>query len=138
MRIYTPSRNRSFLTTPIRKRSPGSLLAVCAQISVTKHSRFVQEILKWRHTGFNIHSQVKTQTKSEAERVGKYMIRPLELTFEAEWPPPPHQQGFLWQPRKKRSISEGFFVDFLTTLLSLHLVPQPIPRKTLPEYHQYF
>jgi len=37
----------------------------------------VQEILGWRHTGFNVHSQVRAQTKSEAETVGKYMIRPL-------------------------------------------------------------
>jgi hypothetical protein len=51
----------------------------------------VEKILRWRHTGFNIHSQVKTQTKCEAERVGKYMIRHLELTFEAERLPPPHQ-----------------------------------------------
>jgi hypothetical protein len=37
----------------------------------------VEKILGWRHTGFNVHSQVRAQTKSEAERVGKYMIRPL-------------------------------------------------------------
>jgi len=37
----------------------------------------VQKILGWRHTGFNVHSKVRAQTKSEAERVGKYMIRPL-------------------------------------------------------------
>jgi hypothetical protein len=37
----------------------------------------VQKILRWRHTGFNVHSKVRTQTKSEAERVGKYMIRPV-------------------------------------------------------------
>jgi hypothetical protein len=37
----------------------------------------VQKILGWRHKGFNVHSQVRAQTKSEAERVGKYMIRPL-------------------------------------------------------------
>ena len=30
---------------------------------------------KFLHTGFNVHSQVRAQTKSEAERVGKYMIR---------------------------------------------------------------
>jgi ribosomal protein S27E len=35
------------------------------------------KILRWRHTGFNVHSQVRAQTTSEAERVGKYMIRPL-------------------------------------------------------------
>jgi len=30
-----------------------------------------------RHTGFSVHSQVRAESKSEAERVGKYMIRPL-------------------------------------------------------------
>ncbi|MBW6500295.1 MAG: transposase [Bacteroidales bacterium] len=37
----------------------------------------VQKILRWRHTGFNVHSKVKAQTKRVAERVGKYMIRPV-------------------------------------------------------------
>jgi hypothetical protein len=37
----------------------------------------VQKILSWRHIGFNVHSQVRAQTKSEADRVGTYMIRPL-------------------------------------------------------------
>jgi len=37
----------------------------------------VQKILRWHHTGFNVHSQVRAQAKREAERVGKYMIRPL-------------------------------------------------------------
>jgi hypothetical protein len=37
----------------------------------------VEKILRWRHTGFNVHSQVRAQTTSEAERVGKYMIRPV-------------------------------------------------------------
>jgi len=37
----------------------------------------VEKILCWRHTGFNVHSKVRAQTRREAERVGKYMIRPL-------------------------------------------------------------
>ena len=37
----------------------------------------VQKILRWRHTGFHVHSKVRTTSKREAERVGKYMIRPL-------------------------------------------------------------
>ncbi|MEA2005246.1 MAG: transposase [Acidobacteriota bacterium] len=37
----------------------------------------VRKILHWRHTGFSVHSKVRAETKSEAERVGKYMIRPL-------------------------------------------------------------
>jgi len=39
--------------------------------------QLVQKILRWRHTGFNVHTKVRTTTKREAERVGKYMIRPL-------------------------------------------------------------
>ena len=37
----------------------------------------VQKILRWHHTGLNVHSQVRAESKGEAERVGKYMIRPL-------------------------------------------------------------
>ena len=29
------------------------------------------------HSGFSVHSKVKAETRKEAERVGKYMIRPL-------------------------------------------------------------
>jgi hypothetical protein len=36
-----------------------------------------ERILSWRHTGFNVHGLVRTKTKPEAERVGKYMIRPV-------------------------------------------------------------
>jgi len=38
---------------------------------------WAERILSWRHTGFSVHSLVRARTKSEAERVGKYMIRPL-------------------------------------------------------------
>jgi hypothetical protein len=38
---------------------------------------WAERILSWRHTGFNVHSRVRAKTKREAERVGKYMIRPL-------------------------------------------------------------
>jgi len=37
----------------------------------------VQKILQWRHTGFNVYSKVRTESKEETERVGKYMIRPI-------------------------------------------------------------
>ena len=37
----------------------------------------MQKILRWRHSGFNVHSKVRAETKHEAERVGKYMIRPV-------------------------------------------------------------
>jgi hypothetical protein len=35
-----------------------------------------ERILSWRHTGFNVHSRVRARTKTEAERVGKYMPYP--------------------------------------------------------------
>jgi hypothetical protein len=38
---------------------------------------WAERILSCWHTGFNVHSQVRAKTKKEAERVGKYMIRPL-------------------------------------------------------------
>jgi hypothetical protein len=38
---------------------------------------WAERILSWRHTGFNVHSRVRTKTKLEAERVGKDMIRPV-------------------------------------------------------------
>jgi hypothetical protein len=48
-----------------------------------------QKILGWRHTGFNAHSKVRAQTKREAERVGKYMVRPFlslkRLFFDETW-----------------------------------------------------
>jgi hypothetical protein len=38
---------------------------------------WAERLLSWRHTGFSVHSLVRAKTKSEAERVGKYMIRPI-------------------------------------------------------------
>ena len=37
----------------------------------------VEKIMGWRDSGFSVHSQVRAKTREEAERVGKYMIRPL-------------------------------------------------------------
>ncbi|MFW6161034.1 MAG: transposase [Acidobacteriota bacterium] len=34
-------------------------------------------MLYWRHTGFHVHAKVRTESKKETERVGKYMIRPI-------------------------------------------------------------
>ncbi len=37
----------------------------------------MEKIAGWRHSGFSAHSKVRAEIKEEAERVGKYMIRPL-------------------------------------------------------------
>ena len=46
---------------------------------------WAERILTWPHSGFNVHSLVRAKTKIEAERVGKYMLRPIlaldRLTF---------------------------------------------------------
>jgi hypothetical protein len=46
---------------------------------------WAERILSWPHSGFNVHSLVRAKTKIEAERVGKYMLRPVlaleRLTF---------------------------------------------------------
>jgi ribosomal protein S27E len=38
---------------------------------------WAERILSWPHSGFNVHSLVRAETKTEAERVGKYMLRPI-------------------------------------------------------------
>jgi len=53
--------------------------------------RAALRILSWPHSGFNVHSPVRAKPKIEAERVGKYMIRPIfaldRLSFlESEGP----------------------------------------------------
>ena len=46
----------------------------------------VQKMLRWQHTGFNVHSKVRTRSREEAERLGKYMIRSIlslkKLSFD--------------------------------------------------------
>jgi hypothetical protein len=38
---------------------------------------WAQRLFSWRHSGFNVHSRIRAKIHHEAERVGKYMIRPL-------------------------------------------------------------
>jgi ribosomal protein S27E len=38
---------------------------------------WAERILSWPHSGFNVHSLVRARTKPEAERIGKYMLRPI-------------------------------------------------------------
>ncbi len=38
---------------------------------------WAERLLSWKHSGFTVHSRVRAGTKREAERAGKYMIRPL-------------------------------------------------------------
>jgi len=56
-----------------KRREVFSLLLRKQLINLT----LIQKVLRWRHTGFNVHSKVRATSKQEAERVGKYMIRPI-------------------------------------------------------------
>jgi len=38
---------------------------------------WAERILSWRHTGFNVYSRVRARTRTEAQRIGKYMVRPV-------------------------------------------------------------
>ncbi|MBM3295663.1 MAG: hypothetical protein FJY82_14250 [Candidatus Aminicenantes bacterium] len=49
----------------------------CPSCHAKRVEEWAERILSWQHSGFSVHSRVRAKTKTEAERVGKYMIRPL-------------------------------------------------------------
>jgi hypothetical protein len=57
---------------------------------------WAERILSWRHTGFNVHSLVRTKTKPETERVGKYMIRPVLALERLSFLEPEGKVGYRW------------------------------------------
>ena len=71
--VHSVSRFNDDLLQEIFTREVFSLLLHKQLINLT----LVQKILRWRHTGFHVHSQVRALNKAEAERVGKYAIRPI-------------------------------------------------------------
>jgi hypothetical protein len=72
-RFHSVCRFNDDLLREIFTREVFSLLLRKQLINLT----LVQKILRWRHTGFHVHSKVRATSKQEAERVGKYMIRPI-------------------------------------------------------------
>jgi len=57
---------------------------------------WAERILSWPHTGFNVHSLVRTKTKIEAERVGKYMLRPILALDRLTFLEPEGKVGYRW------------------------------------------
>ena len=53
-------------------------------------------ILSWPHSGFNVHSLVRAKTKPEAERVGKYMLRPVLALERLTFLEPEGKVGYRW------------------------------------------
>jgi hypothetical protein len=59
----------------------------------------VEKIMGWSHSGFSVHSKVRAQTRKEAERVGKYMIRPLLSLSQIRINP--ESREYYWRKRKE-------------------------------------
>lgn len=77
----------------------------------------IQKILRWRHTGFHVHDKVRATSKQEAERVGKYMIRPIlslkRLFFDQA------QGQVIYQYGKYRSELERMdYLEFIARVTS--------------------
>jgi len=57
---------------------------------------WAERILSWPHSGFNVHSLVRAKTKIEAERVGKYMLRPILALDRLTFLEPEGKVGYRW------------------------------------------
>jgi len=81
------------------------------------NQNLVQKILHWRHTVFNVHSKVKAKTREEAERVGKYMIRPLlsleRLSFSEKEGKLSYQYG-----KEAEEAEQMDYLDFIAWVTS--------------------
>jgi hypothetical protein len=57
---------------------------------------WAERLLSWPHSGFNVHSLVRAKTKIEAERVGKYMLRPVLALERLTFLEPEGKVGYSW------------------------------------------
>jgi hypothetical protein len=57
---------------------------------------WAERILSWPHSSFNVHSLVRAKTKLEAERVGKYMFRPVIALERRTFLEPEGKVGYRW------------------------------------------
>jgi hypothetical protein len=70
---------------------------------------WAERILSWPHSGFNVHSLVRGKTKPEAERVGKYMLRPVLALEQLTFLEPEGKIGYRWG----RAGAEQETMDYL-------------------------
>jgi hypothetical protein len=70
---------------------------------------WAERLLSWRHTGFSVHSLVRAKTKSEAERVGKYMIRPVLSLERLSFLEPEGKVGY----RHGQGVGDQETMDYL-------------------------
>jgi len=117
-RFHRVSRFNDDLLREIFSREVFSLLLRKQLINLT----LIQKILRWRHTGFHVHSKVRATSKQEAERVGKYMIRPIlslkRLSFDEAEGKVRYQYG-----KDSSELEQMDYLEFIARVTS------PIPDK---------
>ncbi len=78
---------------------------------------WAERLLSWRHTGFSVHSRVRPKTKPEAERVGKYMIRPLLSLERLSFLEPEGKVGYRYdQDRAEQEAMD--YLEFIARVTS--------------------
>ena len=77
---------------------------------------WAERLLSWRHTGFSVHSLVRARTKPEAERVGKYMTRPLLSLERLSFEDPEGKVGYRYGQGARETETMDYleFIAFLT------------------------
>jgi hypothetical protein len=78
---------------------------------------WAERILRWGHTGFNVHSWVRAKTKLEAERVGKYMIRPVLALNRLIFLDREGKVGYRWG-RPAAELETLDYLEFIARLTS--------------------
>jgi hypothetical protein len=74
-------------------------------------------ILSWRHTGFSVHSRVRAKTKPEAERVGKYMTRPVLSLERLSFLEPEAKVGYRYGPDRAEQETMDY-LEFIARVTS--------------------
>jgi hypothetical protein len=77
----------------------------------------VEKIMGWRHSGFSVHSKVKASTREEAERVGKYMIRPLLSLKRLSFSEPQGQLSYQYG-KEAEDLEQMDYLEFIARITS--------------------
>jgi hypothetical protein len=78
---------------------------------------WAERILSWRHTGFNVHSRVRARTKIEAERIGKYMVRPVLALDRLVFLEREGQVGYRWG-QEAAELETMDYLEFIARVVS--------------------
>jgi len=79
--------------------------------------KWAERFLSWRHSGFNVHSLVRIETKAKAERVGKYMIRPVVSLEQLAFLEPEGRVGYRFG-RKDGEQESMDYLEFIARVTS--------------------